>query len=149
MSIHLKEVQLNDAPMLYRWRFLDEKAVAASFPQSTPNGTHHVGWLCEMLASGAQMFIGYNFSIPVGAVYFLPDTCGFKVSLMIAKEHREKGYGNQLLRSGLALIPPQYDCFAIIKESNEASKKIFRRNNFLPYEKGTSEWTRYQRPADV
>lgn len=149
MSIQLESVELNDAPHLFRWRFLDKESVENSQTQSPPDGARHVGWLCEMLASGAQMFIGYNFSIPVGAVYFLPDPHGFKVSLMVAKEHREKGYGNQLLRSGLTLIPPTYNCFAIIKESNEASQKIFRRNNFLPYEKGTSEWNRYRRPADV
>lgn len=148
MSICLKEVQLNDAPLLYRWRFLDEKSRANSEIQSCPGGFHHVGWLCEALASGDPMFIGFNFSTPIGAVYFRRQNDTFKVSLMVAPEHREKGYGYKLVRMGLVSIPPT-PCFAIIKESNEASKKIFRRNNFLPYEKGTSEWTRYHRPADV
>lgn len=142
----LRPVEFSDAPMLYRWRFLDKESVANSLSPTTASASEHIGWLCERLAKGFPMWIGMNFQTPVGYIGFFPySSAQHFVSLVVAPEHRRKGFGQTIVsRAVAALPPPPLPCIAEIRNENEASKKIFTRCGFSLIEE-SRKTSRYRR----
>jgi RimJ/RimL family protein N-acetyltransferase len=136
-SIKLRPITLLDAPLLYRWRCLDEETRNNSLTKHTFTGESHMGWLCEQLAKQCPMYIGTHLHLTVGAVYFISD----KVSMIIAPEHRGRGYGTGLLRAALMLI--DRPCVADILDHNAASHHVFQKCGFAAIETVPGS-TRYQ-----
>lgn len=140
--LQLTPIQLNDAPLLYRWRLLDDAARENSLrPQHIFSGESHVGYICEEIARQAPWWIGKYFGAPIGTLHFShhirmgdksdPSTHepNFIVSICIAPESRGKGHGTDLLAMGLRAIRP-LPCYATILKTNPASRRIFEKNNF-------------------
>ena len=118
-----------DALLLFRWR-CDPVTVKSSFSGDIPTWDNHLRWLLKQ--DPQRTFIACVQGDAVGCVRFTPDLDrGFEVHIVVAPEHRGQGYGAEMLRCALEILPKDVGRVAgYIRAENEASRRTFTKAGF-------------------
>jgi len=121
-----------DLDDLFAWR--NDPITQRASKNSAPIGREtHAAWFAAALASpDHNIHIGYHGPNKIGSIRF--DRIGdgqntFLVSVMIAPEHRGRGFGKALLRAGIETMPASL-LNAEIAIDNVPSRKIFEACGF-------------------
>jgi RimJ/RimL family protein N-acetyltransferase len=102
--IMLRQATMNDAKLLLEWRNDPDVLAMVSDPRPLDE-ERHLRWLTSMLTmQGAWLFIAEAEGVPVGQgrierswKALSPKMDAVNIGYSIAKEHRGKGYGKQLV----------------------------------------------------
>lgn len=131
-AIKLREVEENDAHLLFQWRN-EESAVRNSTQPRKITWDEHQEWLKKYLRTETaedRLFIGeIEPDRPCGMVRFDTLVDGVSVSIIVDEYHRGRGVGKSLLREALQLYHTTR-LFATVRGSNVASLIIFLASGF-------------------
>lgn len=125
-----------DADLLLKWRNDPQTRGGSRSADPVPR-TDHLAWLERAMASDTcQLFVVERAGVPVGTVRF--DRRGatdHEVSITVAPEQRGTGAAAAVLAAGeRALVAgPPVRLVASVRESNEASVRLFARAGYLPH----------------
>ena len=133
--ITLRKADINDAKLLWRWRN-EKMARKSAFNSEYISYDSHLKWFKNKLKdSNSFRYIALNGDgIPVGQIRF-DKLCAnsLEVDVSVSKEHRGKGYGTELTKSGCRKIFDEIKINKILaraKRSNVASIKAFSNSGF-------------------
>jgi spore coat polysaccharide biosynthesis protein SpsF len=134
MDLTARRAERTDARLLWRWAN-DPETRRRSFGKATIPYADHLTWLAAKLASDASaIWIFRDGPEPVGQVRVdLADGVA-EVSLVVAPEHRGRGYGKSMLASALPLLrrdfAPHHRVRALVLDDNVASLRLFTAGGF-------------------
>lgn len=125
----------DQAQMVFSWAN-DAETRKQSFSSEQIPWEDHVKWYRDSLAGDKRrLYICYRDAAPVGLfrIDFVEEG-KTEISYSIAKEHRNRGYGQQMLRAGIELVqkefPKIHTMCARVKPENESSRRIFIKLGF-------------------
>lgn len=130
----LRPVRESDSHLLWLWAN-DPQTRAASFSSGYIPWEEHQAWFAQNLADPDSFsYIAVNASnTPVGLIRFKKSNGDAVASLVIAPEHRGRGYGRAVIALGLKELSQAAEIKAIhayIKPANTASVRAFSRAGF-------------------
>ncbi len=134
-NLSIRLAQSDDAELLWNWAN-DNSVRERSFNQEPIAWQSHLEWFSRRLASpDARFYLLLEDGEPVGQIRFDRDAGGqaAEISFSIAKEHRGRGFGSEILCLTAARAATDLNCREIIGfviEGNEASSKAFLRAGF-------------------
>lgn len=143
----LRRAHDSDSIDLLMWKN-DPHSLAMSGCAAPVEPMAHGVWFRKLLDDPDRfMFIGVVGTTSVGMVRFDKTGDAFKVSVNVAQAERGKGYGDQLVKSGILKLGDyvgRVPLLAKIKGDNLASIRIFERCGFelIANEDG---WLHYRR----
>lgn len=128
---------MDDARFLFGVRN-DEVTRANSLDPSHVEWDAHLKWLTSVLKNPARVLL-------IAADEATKQLCGqvrfdilndgeAEISISVAPQARGRGYGRHMISAGLDYFRKEHNTpriIALIKPSNEASKKIFEKNSFV------------------
>jgi RimJ/RimL family protein N-acetyltransferase len=132
--LQLRKIVESDAQLIFEWANDDDV-------RNNAISTHkikwedHISWFYKKLQSpNTFMFIGFLQNEPVGQIRFDKENEDYMIDYSIAKNHRGKGLGKDIVKAGIKILSETIDKpFAVIaqvKEENIASIKVFTRLHF-------------------
>lgn len=133
--LNLRVATAEDRKLLWMWAN-DPQVRMASFSQEPISWETHVAWFEKKNADpDTEMFIAEDENgNPVGQIRFDRRSDGdWEVGISIAQPMRGRGFGSELVRSGVKALrlkngPARIHAF--VKRSNLASLKVFERSGF-------------------
>lgn len=134
-NLSIRPAKAEDAELLWDWAN-DASVRERSFNQKRITWDAHLEWFSRRLSSpDTKFYILLENSEPVGQIRY--DRNGeensAEISFSVAKEHRGKSFGIEILRLTTKLALNDLDCekiTAIVIEGNEASSRVFIRAGF-------------------
>ena len=144
--MYLREFTPQDALLLFQWR-CNPATVRSSFTRRAPTWDEHLSWVAKQ--DHRWTLIGVHAGIPVGCIRFTPDLDrGFEVHIVVAPGQRGLGYGPEMLRQGIELLPPEGEkridrVAGYIRVENEKSRRAFVKAGFTETFV-VSEWRRQE-----
>ncbi|MEE8451910.1 MAG: UDP-2,4-diacetamido-2,4,6-trideoxy-beta-L-altropyranose hydrolase [Thermoguttaceae bacterium] len=137
--LRVRRARRDDCRMLWHWAN-DPAVRAVSFSEEPIPWASHEQWFADKLRDPhSHLFIGCDENdTPVGQVRFdraadrVEDDCAV-ISISIAPEHRQAGYGVSLIDAAVAEVfrrTALRKILALAKPNNEASKRLFRKARF-------------------
>jgi RimJ/RimL family protein N-acetyltransferase len=135
-GIDVRPATVDDAATLLRWRN-DPDTQTASRAAGEVSFDTHMRWIQATLAREDRLLlIGSDDDGDVGTVRW--DRRGdseWEVSITIAPERRGTGMGRRLLAAGerelASRVGRPLHCLAAVRETNEASRRLFQRSGYL------------------
>lgn len=145
-TIYLREVNIDDAEMLYAWRN-DETVRKSSFSEEIIEFPSHLAWLNRTLKSKDVLFyILVDDSKNVGQIRVNTDGKLGTISYSIDASFRNKGYGKKILELlEDKLIYSVYNIKklqGLVKKENIASQKAFEKLGYVKEEKECIVYTK-------
>lgn len=133
MGLRLRKANAEDVLLLYEW--VNEPEVRKQSLNSEPIPfQNHEQWFSARLAdANTSIYIGSNDIQEVGQVRF--DKVGdfYEIDYSVAQRWRGKGFGKQLIQSGVAAIlkqDPAAQIKAVVKTGNAPSNGVFQSLGF-------------------
>ena len=138
IPLGLRSATYDDCRVVWKWAN-EKETRKASFSQDPIPWDEHVRWFKENLADPARIFfIGTDDKDrPLGQVRYAVKGNQAVVSFSMAPEHRDRGYGSELLRlAALKLFRETAvtEIIAFVKAENTISLKAFRNAGFAKVE---------------
>lgn len=132
--IGLRHATIADSDRLLRWR--NDVGTMRAFWNTQPiTKEEHDRWMQFHVLNGYPthlVLIAEGDSGPIGVVRFdakRKDVMTYDVSITIAPEYRDKGYGHSVLQAACDTMP-EVTIRADVKDWNIASRRIFLRCGF-------------------
>lgn len=118
----LRSATMDDDALLLAWRN-DPLTRQTSISSDPVDAAQHQIWLADVLADPARsLLVAISHDEPVGTVRIDREGEVSELSWTVSPDHRGKGHGTEIV--GLAVAQTGGAVKALIKESNEASRKI-------------------------
>ena len=132
-TLQLREASENDAKILFAW--VNDPIVRASALSQDPiEWEGHETWFNKKLSDDSCfIFIAEDSGTAIGQIRFDIEGTKAEVDVHLAPDQRGKGYGSLLISEGAKKIFAESDINvinALVKEENEASKKVFLKAAF-------------------
>lgn len=130
----IREGDLADMEILYNW--VNDPEVRQNSFNPLPIGleVHQIWFKNKLKDTNCLIYIAELNKIPAGMVRFDITAQQATISYLIDQKYRGKGLGTLLLEKGLARLiskkPTIEKAIGFIQETNQASIKAFRKNNF-------------------
>lgn len=103
-ELTLHKAVYSDEKLLYEWRKNDESDAWWQGDSVTPED--HKSWLLSRLLSPlVYLWIAEVDGVPVGQVRV---DSGGEISFSVARDHRGKGYGAEMIRRAVSLAGPRF-----------------------------------------
>ena len=127
----IREINIGDAKVLFDWAN-DPEVRKMSINNEPILWNNHVNWLERKLAdkTASKMFMLEDEDDAVGQIRFEFREGEWLIGYSIGLKSRGKGYGKEILRSGIEQIQ-QGKISGYVKPENSASVKIFLHLGFL------------------
>lgn len=128
-----RQATMNDARLIFDWSN-DPETRKNSFHSELIEWDGHLAWFEQRLENEDIILIFEIDGTPIGMVRFSISDAEGVIGVMVAPEHRGKGYGPQLIALGSAVFlkkHPATPIRAFIKKANSGSIKSFEKANFI------------------
>lgn len=133
--MNLRNVNLEDFSVLFAWRN-DELTRQNSHNTAPVTLSNHIAWLRDSLVNPSRhLFIAEHNGVPVGTCRADKQENGYLLSWTIAPEHRNKGYGKQMVALLTKRLDPPF--YAEVKRENFASITIAKSVGMFVYSEST------------
>lgn len=146
----VRKAKLSDLELYYQW-VNDPIVRTNSLSCSIVSKKNHYEWFVRKLADDhSYLYIFEKEEIPIGQVRFDSDLHKAKINYSICSGVRGSGFGTLILQKAISHLINDCDeieeLLAVVKKSNIASNKVFKRLGFTIVEdKVTKELISYQR----
>lgn len=134
-NLSVRPAVFEDAELLWHWAN-DASVRERSFNQEPIEWDAHLEWFSHRLASpDTEFYLLVDSGVPVGQIRYDRDETenSAEISFSVAREHRGKSFGIEILRMTTECALKDLDCekiTAVVIEGNEASSKAFIRAGF-------------------
>ncbi|HIK04474.1 MAG TPA: UDP-2,4-diacetamido-2,4,6-trideoxy-beta-L-altropyranose hydrolase [Trichormus sp. M33_DOE_039] len=132
-SLKLRPVSIEDCQLLWQWAN-ETEVRAVSFSSKPIAWEEHQKWFNSKLNTNCIFYIAVNQdNIPIGQIRYDIEGKEAVISISIAQEYRQQGYGTYLIEIAQRQIFQNLNIHivhAYIKPSNQASIKAFRLAGF-------------------
>ena len=134
-NLSIRPARADDAGLLWKWAN-DTSVRERSFNKQPIAWQSHLDWFSHRLASSdTRFYLLIENEEPVGQIRFDRDEAenSAEISFSVAREHRGKGFGIEILRLTVKQALKDLDCekiTAVVIEGNEVSSKAFIRAGF-------------------
>jgi RimJ/RimL family protein N-acetyltransferase len=140
--LRLRTVQESDAQLLWEWAN-DPQVRAASFSSEPIPWEQHVQWFDAQLKNpNCIIYIAINSdNISIGKIRYKIEDNQAVISIIIAKNYRNQGYGSELIKLACNRLFQELNIsqiHAYIKPENQSSIRSFIKAGFV--EIGTTTW---------
>ncbi|MDF2562789.1 MAG: family N-acetyltransferase [Microbacterium sp.] len=143
-SLQLRPAAARDAGRLYRWR--NDPVVRRQSRSTGPvSWAEHVAWLrASLIRPDRRLYIA-TWRSPVGTVRFDALAPGeWEISVTVAPGERGRGLGSQMIDRALTAIASEGRLVkAELRDTNDASRSLFRRSGFVPEDSRLQGWERW------
>lgn len=145
MKEHLRNIQLDDSKMLYKWRNHPEIR-RNSYNKKEISLADHEKWLNNLMNDDwSKAYILESNNTPVGVIRF--DVEGkklAKINYLIDPSKHGKGFGSQILKLGVEKVFEDNielkKVYGFVLKKNIASIKIFEKLSFSKVFENTTEY---------
>lgn len=133
-KLHLRTAKISDLDLLYKWAN-DSDVRKNSFNSNFIPYENHVIWFNKMMENPSvlQYILEYD-SLPVGQIRLNVNEDNAEIGYSIASEYRGKGFGHRILQLVKEILkkthPEIHTLVAKVKPDNDASNKLFQKENF-------------------
>ena len=133
-QITLRRATLDDCRLVWQWSN-EKETRQASFSQGLISWEEHVQWFKDKLEDRDHFFFiaSNGKKNPLGQLRFSVEEKKAVVSLSIAAESRNLGYGSEILRIGARKLFHETkvdEIIAFVKDENQISLRTFQRAGF-------------------
>lgn len=150
MMVTLRTVTDDDVFRLYRWQAAPETRRFFHRP-SPPTWDEHVAYCCEHMGDLFWFVAETADGTPVGMVRIMPGEGGEPrwVSIVVAPEHRGKGFGARILTAARGARPIHAaPLLAEVHRDNAASRRAFEKAGWsLDGKREGTAWLTYRAPG--
>ena len=133
MELRFREVNQSDCRLLFEWAN-DPVVRQSSFSDKPIEYDDHAKWFEQKLKEEAvKMILFHDGDVPAGLARFENGAGGVEIHFTVAPEYRGRGIGTEIIKKGVEYCEgkwPGARLVAHVKDSNEASIKIFERCGF-------------------
>jgi UDP-2,4-diacetamido-2,4,6-trideoxy-beta-L-altropyranose hydrolase len=132
--LELRKIVESDAQLIFEWAN-DDEVRSNAINTHKINWEDHINWFDKKLQSAdTYVFIAFLHDEPVGQIRFDKENEDYTVDYSIAKNHRGKGLGTEIVKAGIKtlseIINKPFRVVAQVKEENIASAKVFTKLHF-------------------
>jgi UDP-2,4-diacetamido-2,4,6-trideoxy-beta-L-altropyranose hydrolase len=131
MKVQIRRALIKDSKFLFNLR--NEKIVRKnSFNKKKISYRKHLDWYKKKLKNKNSFFLiaFIKKSKNIGIIRYEKEKEIFKVSIIIKKLFRKKGYGSLILKKSEIFLKKRTIIIAKIKKNNNPSFKLFKKNNY-------------------